>query len=167
MIFLSGVHGVGKSSVCRKIESDLEFTWFSASKIISDAKNIDMFSEKKVENIDYNQIVLIKEIEKIKQKNDEFILDGHFCLINSSNVIEKIDIDVFKQLDPNLIIVLIDDVKTIIRRLNERDNMNYSEDFITKFQNIEIQYAQEVGYILDKPVEIVDADNLKKILLII
>ena len=38
MIFISGIHGVGKSHFCNQVEEELNIVTYSASKLIAEKK---------------------------------------------------------------------------------------------------------------------------------
>lgn len=81
MIFLGGVHGVGKSSMCTEVAGKIELEFFSASSIISQEKTSrSLDSRTTVHDMKDNQYLLLRGIEKIKRQRNLFILDGHFSL---------------------------------------------------------------------------------------
>lgn len=81
----------------------------------------------------------------------KYILDGHYCLLNKDNVPEKIDFDTFRTLDPFAFIIVVDEVKEIKRRLENRDNRGYDFELLLKFQELETEYSKELAAQLNKP----------------
>ncbi len=49
--------------------------------------------DKFVSGIDDNQAILLDAINKLQQADEEFILDGHFCLLNEDGVITRIPME--------------------------------------------------------------------------
>ena len=81
VIFVSGIHGVGKDYFTRKIEEELGIKSYSASELISEYGNVNFNSDKKTKNIGSNQDYLLQAIRSEKLPK-EYILNGHFCLLN-------------------------------------------------------------------------------------
>jgi len=152
MIFLGGIHGVGKSFFCDEIQKEYGIKSFSASGLIADYKNSAVCSNKRVENIENNQAILLKALSFLKEIEKEFILDGHFCLLNKWGDVERIDFALFERLDITAIILLTESPKIIMERRFNRDNTICKETDIGKFQEEEITYALEVAKSLETPI---------------
>lgn len=156
MILVGGIHGVGKTYYCKKMSTKMDIPYYSASNLVKN-RIIQDFSEKKVENIDNNQDVLIEEINVIRQKHDDFILDGHMTLIDTNGKIRKLPKKVFKELKINDLIIIIDKVEEIQKRMLERDGLNWDYEFIEAFQNSEISYARKIASELNLNLRIIKA----------
>ena len=152
LIFIGGIHGVGKTTFCAELSQRYPLSSFSASRIISDVKKQNFTSNKQITDIDKNQDFLIQGIEQIESTSKINIIDGHFCLIDKKNNISRIPQEIFTKLEPILLIVVIDSVSKIIDRLQTRDQLVYSPLFIESFQNEEIKYAKMIAEMLDKPL---------------
>jgi adenylate kinase len=141
LIFIGGVHGVGKTTICNELKSIFQIPIYSASSIIAGLKNQNFPLNKLIPDIDINQALLIEGLNDIKSREQIFILDGHFCLINESRTISKIPATVFQQINPIACIVVSDIVNKIAERLKIRDNIDYEPAFIERFQEEEINHA--------------------------
>ena len=106
MIFVSGVHGVGKDYFSKRMEKILGIKSYSASELIEKYGNLNFNSNKRTTNINGNQHYLIQAI-KSGNLPREYILNGHFCLLNSNGEVEKVPINTFYQLNPSKIILAI------------------------------------------------------------
>lgn len=146
MIFVGGIHGVGKSYFCERITSKTGLQAYLASKLIAELKNEQFKSDKLIADIGGNQNYLLNAVSRIPDK--EYILDGHFCLLNSSGEVERIPLDTYKQLPIKTIIVIYDDVSKIVARLNARDGIKHNEATFENFQNEELSYAKEIAELL-------------------
>lgn len=60
VIFVSGVYGVGKSTLCNKLSKKCAINFYSAGDIISDINGEIYGANKQVKNKEYNQEILIK-----------------------------------------------------------------------------------------------------------
>lgn len=158
IIFVGGIHGVGKSSFCNKLleNSNKNIVYQSCSNLLRLYKELDYRENKKVENVDENQQILLEAIEKFMNDLNLYILDGHFCLINSKNEITNVPIELFEKIKPKLIIILKINAKIIRNRLKIRDKKDYSLDFIKKFQEKEIKRARYISENLNIKLKEID-----------
>lgn len=148
IIFVAGIHGVGKTTFCKVISQKFNIKHYSASELISYTSG-KVFSNKLTENIEDNQELLINSINTVLDKSKQYFIDGHFCLIDEDKAIEEISIDTFLKLKIKSIVVLIDDVTNIYNRLEKRDGIKYNLEFINEFQNKEIAYANKISSMLN------------------
>ena len=98
MVFHSGIHGAGKSYLCKKLNK-YNIPTYSAGHLIAEYKKEAYSSNKLINNIDDNQCVLIKAMNSLNDRNP-YILDGHLCLLNEYGEICRINSDVIIQLNP-------------------------------------------------------------------
>lgn len=158
LIFIGGIHGAGKGTVCRKVCEQTDLVHITASEVLK-WEEISKPDNKKVEDIQYTQNRLIEGLNRIKEDGKSYLLDGHFCLFNSDGVAEKVPFDTFKAILPKAIVVVMADVKQIKKRLTERDNMIYDSEILQKMQSIEKEYAKEIAVEFNVPfVEIKGGD---------
>mgnify|MGYP000129862406 CR=1 FL=1 len=152
MIFLSGIHGVGKSYFCNMVKEQLGIESYSASKLITDKRNRGFSPNKFVPDIDENQLILLAALNDLNSAGKEFILDGHFCLLNEHGEITRIPQDTYTSLKPTRIILLTEKPEIIAQRRLDRDGTAQDIEPITAFQNEEHQYAKEISSLLDAPL---------------
>lgn len=145
MIFISGVHGVGKSYFCDKVKENIDIDTYSASSLISERKQATFSSDKLIPDIDDNQKYLLEAVTELRQTKDNFILDGHFCLLNANGEVQRITRDTFTTLMPEAILLLTEQPEIITSRRKNRDGRNVSVESIKVFQDEEISYAKEVA----------------------
>jgi hypothetical protein len=72
LIFVGGIHGVGKTTLCKKLTEELHFNHYSASQLIKMLKSENGDGDNKnkgVKNIDGNQDLLITAINQYLDKN--------------------------------------------------------------------------------------------------
>lgn len=149
IIFIAGVHGVGKTHYCNSLK-DNEIKSYSASELIRKYKKI---TEKMVKNIEENQNILLKAISYLQE--EKIYLDGHFCLLNTKKEIVQIPMQIFKKLGIKEIFILYSDVKSIADRLKKRDEIEYSYSLINELQKSEIIYGKEVARQLNVPLRFI------------
>jgi len=159
MIFISGVHGVGKSYFCNLVKEATGIACFSASSLISERKKHDFPADKRVTDIDENQTHLLAAVEELRTDHGEFLLDGHFCLLNKTGEITRVPIETFTSLKPDAIILLTEKPEIIAERRKERDGVEHRVSDIRAFQDEEIRYAKEVAELLQIPMKISTGSN--------
>ncbi len=151
IIFLGGVHAVGKTSFSQNLENYFKFEAYSASKLVKHTS-----SAKEVSSVKDNQNVLIDALRKQITTVETILLDGHFCLQTKKGNIENVPLSTFQCISPKAIILLILDPIIISERFFERDGVYKSPDFIKIFQEQEIDRASIVSETLSIPLSIVD-----------
>ena len=125
---------------------------FSASQLISEFKiEKSNSTDKSVKNINNNQELLLRAIEKYVQPTKPTLLDGHCCLLNSDHEVERIPIETFVGIDPCSVIVLYDEISSIVERISGRDGVSYDAKFLSSFQDEEIKYTREITECLRVP----------------
>ncbi|MBD2569276.1 ATP-binding protein [Anabaena lutea] len=147
IIFVGGIHGVGKTTLCKNIESRYNIKHFSASNLIAEEKTEEHLRNKQVKNIAGNQDFLVTAINKYFKSEHWYLLDGHFCLLNKDNEITKIPYSTYEDISPSAILILVDEPENIYTRLSLRDSIKYNLALLRSFQEQEIDYAD---YIKDK-----------------
>jgi adenylate kinase len=148
MIFISGVHGVGKSHFCDKVKTELGVATFSASSLISKQKHVGFTSDKLIPDIDDNQKYLLMAVYELNASTPAYLLDGHFCLLNAAGQVTRISEDTFIALHPDAIVLLTEKPVVIADRRKQRDSINHDVDEIRRFQEEEVAYATEVAEML-------------------
>lgn len=159
IIFLGGIHAVGKGTVCEKLTQKFNLEYLSASQVlkwneISDLKN------KKVTDLSRTQDRLLINLNKIIKPNKKYLLDGHFTLLNLYGQPEKIDESTFIGIQPQLIILLTCEPQIILERLKQRDNTKYKLGILEKMQEMEVEHANYISKKLDIPLlTVIDGDT--------
>ena len=147
MIFVSGIHGVGKTYFCNMMGERLGIKAYSASELIAEKSNQVMASDKQVMDVDQNQMFLQMAINELRMKQEEFILDGHFCLLNKEGKISRISPGLFSFLNPDKIVLLMEKTSVIAERRLRRDGI--FENSLYTFQEEEKKYAEEIATTLN------------------
>ncbi len=124
IVFIGGIHGVGKGYICNQISLNYNVKHYSASEIIKWSE-ISKPTIKTVKDIDYTQKRLIDGLTEIMINDEKYLLDGHFCLLNSEKEPERVNFNTFEQLNPFVIAVVIEDIGIILNRLSKRDDTAY------------------------------------------
>lgn len=163
VIFVAGVHAVGKTTACTQAADTLRIAHYAASSLIK-AEKADAISAqgKAVIDLDGNQELLIRSVEKACIRHQgRIILDGHFTLLVSDGNIEALPISVFRALRIEGIVVFQDQPAEIAKRLQLRDQESWHPDHIAKHQSAELVHAHAVSAELNIPLKLLAAFNSK------
>lgn len=152
ILFVGGIHGVGKTEFCRKIADQLKIDHITASTLIREARQSIADEQKLVAKVVENQELLIRSLRYYQDIPRPFLLDGHFCLLNKSTSVQPVPLDTFKQINPKAVIVLVDVPEAIMERIQKRDNISYDRNFINNFQSREINHARSICNTLNLPI---------------
>ncbi|MEC0329185.1 AAA family ATPase [Paenibacillus macerans] len=141
-ILLAGIHGSGKTFLSNKIKKHLDVDVYSISNLIRQAgTNLDK-TNKYTEEITNNQTLWKRELNKINTNKKYLLLDGHFCLLDSTGLITKLPNETFSETKMNKIILVKHNPFIIRSRLQDRDKKDYPLELLTEFQLSEIEAAK-------------------------
>lgn len=158
-IFLSGIHGVGKSTLVKKLQNDMDLEAFSVSDLIRKAGNDIKISQKSTGNISRNQEMWKSELNNLELTDSKLVLDGHFCLLNSKNEIKPLDFATFKGTNMSKIIFMKNNPQVIKERLFKRDRIKYSIELLVDFQEFEM--CQAIKYSQENDIELFMYDEIE------
>lgn len=159
IIFIGGIHGSGKGTICKLITENQVINHLTASEVLK-WTDISSQEDKKVNDINETQDRLITNLKKIVKDDERYLLDGHYCLLNKDNEPEKVPIQTFIDINPSKLIAVYADPWIIKERLEKRDSKIYDINLIKKFQDLELEYAQEVSKILNVKILTLDSENI-------
>jgi adenylate kinase len=162
--FIGGIHGVGKSTICQHICENVKLEYLSASELIKWKDINEDIQNKKVMNIPETQDRLIIGLTNCIQKNKSYILDGHYCLINSENEIVNIPLETFKLIKPISLNIILGDIIAIKNRLEKRDNRPYDEELLNRMQENELNYAKHLSKTLGVTLNIGTKNDFSELL---
>lgn len=158
IVFVGGIHGVGKSTFCSKVCNEVSRVHLKASELlkweeISDADN------KEVGDIQYTQNRLINGLNNVFKKDESYLIDGHYCLFGLDGRIENVPVSTFKEINPKMLIIVTLNPKIIKERLEKRDKKKYELNHIDKLQRAELKHANHISKTLEVPlIEIKDEE---------
>lgn len=171
VIFLAGVHGVGKGFLGTPVANALGISHFTASQLIREEKGQATWgADKKTSDLDDNQLALIRAVGQRRLTHPSILLDGHFVLRNAQGVLTPLATAVFKELHLTGVILLTEESIIIASRLALRDKGTPDVQAISELSNAESAHAQavcrELGLplaILNNPTEDSVGDAIKRL----
>jgi adenylate kinase len=154
VIFVAGVYGVGKSTLCNKLSSAAGIPAFSAGDLISDINGETYGRNKVVKDAKNNQDILISAVDAKLEECPHFLLAGHFCIVDKDNEVELLPEYVFSKLHLSQIILLEANVLRIAENINGRDHRKYPAQTRERLIACERSQAQRVAKELKIPLTI-------------
>lgn len=159
VIFVAGVHAVGKSTLCKLAQQAKGIVHYSASALIREEKAGAVPDQGKlVSEVDAPQRHLINAVRRVLPKHGGIILlDGHFSLLTATGKIETIGVDVFHALGLDRVVVLHDEPSAIAERWCQRDGHAVELALVAAHQEEELRHARHVASALSIPLSEVRA----------
>jgi adenylate kinase len=153
IIFIAGIHGVGKTTVSQVMSKKLGIPHLSASNVIKEEHSFAVNETSKlVANVKGNQQLLINGLKKAAH-NHWILLDGHFTMRRKSDgELENVPIETFIDINVSAIVLYIDSPSDISDRLFIRDQIRQSKELLHLYQETEIAHAQYVAATLGVPL---------------
>ena len=139
-IFVGGIHGSGKTELCKKIQEKIDCVYLSASQLLKWSKK-----EKNVENVQENQRILKELLKKEMQDDKLYLIDGHFALWNKGYKCEKVPLTFFEDLNIKCILLVVENEDVIEKRLFVRNEINVLSENIVSISKVEKECSQFVA----------------------
>ncbi len=165
--FIGGIHGVGKSTICQNICRDLNLEYLSASELLRWKDINEDANNKKVKDIPDTQYRLILGLTNAVKNGRQYLLDGHYCLLNRNNEIEYVPLETFKQINPISLNIILGDIIEIKNRLEMRDGKPYEYKLLENLQNEELKYAKQLSKTLGITLNIVTQNDYSELLFLL
>lgn len=161
-IFVGGVHGAGKSTLCSVYASLYpDWTYKSASTLITEALGRrNWTANKRVGDVESNQQALVDALSDPKYK-EKLILSGHFALLNKQGRCVSVATDVFACLNLTAVILLDAIPELVLPRLRSQ-GLEITLEEIKTLAHEEKAKAQLVCSRLDLPLKILQHPSLHK-----
>lgn len=145
IIFVAGMYGVGKSTLCEKLSQRMNIPFYSAGDLISRVNGEQYGANKVVADKNRNQNILVEAVDKLLIHQPQIILAGHFCIFSAKNAIEHLPESVFHNLHIEKILLLQADVTTVQANLQHRDKKEYATSNLTALQETEQEIAHSIA----------------------
>lgn len=145
VVFVAGVHGVGKTTMCQRIPDAKDIVHKSASELIREARAAAVAgSGKAVKDIAGNQRLLVDAVQKMRASGKTLLLDGHFALLDAHGQPQPLSPEVFANLEVSAVIAIHGSASDIAKRLAQRDGAALSRKEVNALQTLELAQAEGV-----------------------
>ena len=139
VIFVSGIHGVGKSTLCAQVSDEIGIPFLSASTIIKEFKlgseNIDKLNAEVMSNAK----AFNSGVKKLLETHDSLIVDGHTILLDDKGEFIHIPPSIIAELPILKFITLYHDLNVVSGRLS--DDLPNGIEFLREFQDRELNQS--------------------------
>ena len=92
IVFVGGIHGVGKSTVVPQLARRLGIPHLEASDLIRRVSSELVDSVKSVEDLAVNQTRLVEGLHDAAFGHSRLLLNGHYCVLRQGGTIAPIPI---------------------------------------------------------------------------
>jgi len=156
LVFCGGVHGVGKSVLCRTLAGQMNAVHLSAGALLR-AAGLAKRSQYAVPDVRNNQASIQTALREFRAEHHDrsIVLDGHFCLLTPQNRIEALPCSLFESLSPVAFLLVVDLPSAIASRIADRDGTLFEADLVDRFQRREVVRAKCISRHLAVPLRIV------------
>ena len=151
-LFLSGIYGVGKSTLAESLSIATNIPFYSAGDLISERNGEIYGANKVVSDKNMNQTVLAEQVSNLLLEKNRIILAGHFCIVNQFGQVDKLPEEVFEKIQIEKIILLEASANVIISHLVGRDGKDYPTTLIESMLAEERHCAQVTASRLSCPL---------------
>lgn len=159
-IFVAGIHGVGKTYLAKRLSDENKLMHTSASKLIQEERaSEDWNIDKRVADMDANQVALANAVAKKNSENIALLLDGHFVLLGQDGQFRPLDVSVFKTLNLSSVILIEAQPDVVASRVTQRENIYRDPTWLSDFIRRERAQAERVCGELKLPLTILDSPS--------
>jgi adenylate kinase len=159
LYFVGGVFGTGKSTLCQALSRLLPAEHLKASDLIRYAPNLDDATGKTTENVFSNQERLIATLAIHRTDHGTILLDGHFCLLDSTCIIVRLPVSVFQHIQPRALVLVEAGVAEVVDRIKRRDGREIDPTLTWKLLQAEREHSHVISETLDIPIMIVGSST--------
>lgn len=152
IIFVGGIHGVGKTFISAPVAAQLRIRHATASQLIREERGLQSWdADRRVSAIDENQTALISAITRLQTSGQTLLLDGHFVLRDTVGTLNEIALQVFKDLQIGAVVLLEAGIDVVIERLRKRGDVSWTLPDLRLLAEREITQARRVSTALGIP----------------
>lgn len=163
IVFIGGIHGVGKTYLGVPAAKKLGLRHATASQLIREERGLQSWgADKRVEGIDENQAALISATRRLRSKGEKLLLDGHFVLRGTNGEINEIESTVFQDLQIGAVLLLHAGVDVVFERLQARGDASWTESELRLLAEREETHARRVASELGITFEYLSSPSLSE-----
>jgi adenylate kinase len=163
IVFVGGIHGVGKTTLCQMLASLLHASHVTAGSLIQETAGVDVATTvgKAVPDISANQQLLLKGLDSYRCRvAGPIVLDGHFSLLQPSGEVVEIPIAVYVAIAPRAVVLVETDSQTAHDRLARRDGTAPSLETVSLLARHERAGAEAACAALRVPMIVVRGEDI-------
>lgn len=160
-IFVAGIHGVGKTYLASRLSAGSGLLHTSASTLIKEELALpDWNPDKRVSDVEKNQVALAKAVARHNANGTALLLDGHFVLLNTVGEFVLLGAEVFRALNLSGVLLIEADPKVVEVRVQSRDDLRRDTEWLAMFMRKERAQAEVVCCDLSAPLRILMSPSI-------
>lgn len=153
IVFVGGIHGVGKTYLGAPAAQQLGVRHATASQLIREERGLQTWgTDKRVAGIDENQAALVSATTRLRAEGQRLLLDGHFVLRDANGSLNEVDVQVFRDLQIGAVLHLATELDVVQGRLRERGDHSWSKSELRMLADHEEAHAHRVSTELCLPL---------------
>ncbi len=146
IVFVAGIHGVGKTFLGAPAAKQLGIRHVTASQLIREERGLQSWcADKRVSGVDENQAALISAANRLRSTNQKLLLDGHFVLRVTNGEFNEFDTQVFRDLQIGAVLLIEAELDTVIERLRIRGDASWTLSELRTLARREAAHARLVS----------------------
>lgn len=152
VVFVAGIHGVGKTWLCERYARQYEVRHITASALIEQVlTSFNLSAGERVNDSDLDQQALELAVNSIVASGKSLLLEGQMVLRDKHGQQVASNTDAFARLNLAAIVLISTDVSVVAQRQSSRDATATPAD-LDAFQRREMQHAEQISKALGIPL---------------
>lgn len=152
-VFVAGIHGVGKTHLAGRLPTRYGLLHTSASKLIREERALpDWSADKRVAEVDENQVALASAVARYNSEGVRLLLDGHFILLDDKSQFIVLPVGVFGSLNLSSVVLIEAPAQVVAERLKARDGLDRDPRWLSDFMRKEREAAAAICQALGLPL---------------
>ncbi|EWS53696.1 MULTISPECIES: ATP-binding protein [unclassified Methylibium] len=159
-IFVAGIHGVGKTYLAKRLPAHSGLMHTSASTLIKKERALpDWNVDKRVAEVDANQLALAQAVARHNEAGMALLLDGHFVLLGQEGEFKPLDTKVFEALNLKSVVLIEAAPEVVAGRVSGRDALHRGPAWLAEFMTKERSQAELVCAELKLPLSVLESPD--------
>lgn len=132
----------------------------SASALIKEERALPSWdSDKRVADVDMNQVALAQAVTRRNVDGQALLLDGHFVLLGQDGQFIPLGVEVFKALKLRAVVLIEAPTDVVAGRIAKRDELHRDLTWLSDFMLKEKSQAELVCTALSLPLTVLTAPS--------
>lgn len=158
LVFVGGIYGSGKSTLCGQLTSHFPSIHLKASELANHVPSGSADDGKAVDDVPGNQTRLLSNLDRHRKDAALVVLDGHFCIYDRALNVVDVALEVFEQVRADLLLLVDIEPARAWVRLHSREQVRFDIRRLTELAEREKLHARRVAIRTGVPLEIVPAE---------
>jgi adenylate kinase len=159
LYFIGGMFAAGKSTLCQALSGLLPAEHLKASELIGYAPNPKDATGKATDQVLSNQDSLIAALDHRRAAPATVLLDGHFCLLDTTYNVVRLSVNVFQRIQPSALVLVESTPSEIFYRIKQRGGKEMDPALIRTMLKAEREHGKDISDALGVPIMTADGST--------